>query len=117
MEITSRERDGVHIVVLVGRLTLGGGAKAVYSAVRRELDNGRKSLLLDLSRVTLLDSTGLGVLVSCLTSAASRGARLKLLRPSPKVEDVLQITQTDQLFEIFHDEEEAIRSFQDPEDQ
>jgi anti-sigma B factor antagonist len=113
MEITIRERQGVRILDLVGRLTLGGGAKALYTAVREELESDNRWILLDLGQATLVDSTGLGVLVSCLTSAKSREGILELLNPSPKVEDVLQITQTDQLFEIFYDEDQAVQSFQD----
>lgn len=111
MEITIRERDGVRILELVGRLSLEVGAQALYSAVRQELDNGHKKILLEMSRVTFIDSTGLGKLIACLTSASTRSATIKLLNPSPKVEDVLRITETDKLFEIFHDEDEAIRSF------
>lgn len=113
MEITIRERQGVRILDIVGRLTLGGGAKALYTTVRDELDNGHRWILLNLEQVSFLDSTGLGVLVSCLTSAASRRGTLKIQCPSPKVEDILQITQTDRLFEIFHDEDQAIVSFQE----
>ena len=111
MEITIREREGVRILDLVGKLTLGGGAKAVYVAVRSELESGHKWILLNLSQVTFIDSTGLGRLVACLTSASTRDATVKLLNPSPRVEDVFKITQTDKLFEIFYDEDEAIRSF------
>jgi len=112
MEITTRERDGVRILDLVGRLALGEGAKALYATARSELDSGHPWILLNLSQVPFIDSTGLGVLISCLTSASTRGGTLKLLRPLPKVEDVLKITQTDKLFEIFQDENRAVPSFQ-----
>ncbi len=112
MEITTREREEVRILDLVGRLALGEGAKALYTAVRSELDSGQKWILLNLSQTTFLDSTGLAVLVSCLTSARTRDGTFKLLRPSPKVNDVLQITQVDKLFEIFQDENRAVQSFQ-----
>ena len=104
-------RQGVQILDLTGRLTLNLGAEEVYLAVRAQLDQGRQSLLLHLARVSFIDSTGLGRLIASLTSASTRGAKLKLLSPSPKVEDVLKITETDQLFEIFHDEGQALASF------
>ena len=112
MKITIRERHGVRILDLVGKLKVGEGARSVYTAVRAELDGGHKSILLNLSQVSFLDSTGLGRLVACLTSASSREATLALLSPSPRVRDVLEITGTAQLFEIFDDEDEAIQSFQ-----
>lgn len=114
MEITIREREGVRILDLVGKLKLGGGASLVYTTVRDELENGHKAVLLHLWQVSFIDSTGLGRLVACLTSASSRDAEVRLLRPSPRVEDVLKITGTDQLFEIFDDEEQAVQSFQEP---
>jgi anti-sigma B factor antagonist len=115
MEITIRERDGVRIFDLVGKLKLDQGARSLYTAVRDELEQGRRAILLHLWEVSFIDSTGLGRLVACLTSASSRDAKVKLLRPSPRVEDVLKITGTDQLFEIFDDEEQAVQSFQQPD--
>jgi len=112
MEITIRDRQGVRVLDLVGKLTLGGGAKVLHTAVRTELDGAHKWILLNLEQASFLDSTGLGVLVSCHTSASTRQGILKLLRPSPKVEDVLKITETYKLFEIFWDEDPAVASFQ-----
>jgi len=112
MEITIRERQGVRVLDLVGKLTLGGGAKVLYTAVRSELNDGHRWILLNLEQVSFLDSTGLGVLVSCYTSASTRDGIFKLLNPSPKVEDILKITQTEKLFEIFWDEDPAVESYQ-----
>lgn len=114
MEITIRERDGVRILDLVGKLKLGEGARSVYTVVRDELEHGHRAILLHLWRVSFIDSTGLGRLVACLTSASSRDAKVKLLLPSPRVEDVLKITGTEQLFEIFDNEDQAVQSFQEP---
>ena len=100
MEIETQERNGVRTLDLVGRLTFVAGAKDLYTAVRHELDLGHRAITLDMEKVSFIDSTGLGVLVSCQTSATTRDARLILLNPSPKVEDVLQITETYKLFEI-----------------
>lgn len=113
MDIKIRQREGVTILDVVGRLTLYQGAELVYTQVRTLLDGGCRQLILELSQVSFIDSTGLGRLVACLTSSSSRGAVIKLLKPSPKVEDVLQITETNKLFEIFHDEDLAVQSFLD----
>lgn len=111
MEIKIHDRGEVRVLELAGRLSLGGGAAAVHEDVRQELDNGHHKLLLAMLRVDTIDSTGLGVLVSCLTSARNRGGDLKLLLPSPRVRDILEITQADRLFEIFDNEDRAIQSF------
>ena len=111
MEIKVHSDGEVRVLELDGRLSLGGGAAAVHEDVRRELDAGHHKLLLAMLQVDAIDSTGLGVLVSCLTSARSRGGDLKLLQPSPRVGDILEITQADRLFEIFDSEDRAIQSF------
>lgn len=111
MEIETRDRSGVRILDLTGRLTFDGGAKAVYACVREALDSNHPWIILHLAGVSFLDSTGLGVLVSCHTSARTRDGVVKLLAPSPKVEDILRITNTYDLFEVQADEDEAIRSF------
>jgi anti-sigma B factor antagonist len=113
MEIKTQDVQRVRILDLVGRLTVNRGAEDVYLAVRAELDEGHDRILLRLAEVSFIDSTGLGRLIASLTSATSRSASLKLLEPSPKVEDVLMITGTDVLFEIFHDRAEALASFAD----
>lgn len=113
MDIEIRERGGVRILELCGRLSLGGGAALVHEQVRRQFEEGCHRLLLEMLQVDFVDSTGLGILVSCLTTARQRGGDLKLLSPSPRVSDVLAITQADRLFEIFSDEERAVASFDD----
>jgi anti-sigma B factor antagonist len=111
MDIRIRDRDQVRILELDGRLSLGGGAAAVREDVRQQLEDGHAMLLLDMSQVDAIDSTGLGVLVSCLTSVRNRGGDLRLLQPTPRVVDVLVITQADLLFEIFDNEDLAVQSF------
>ena len=112
MRVEVRDRGRVRVLALAGRLSRGAGsAAALHDDVRRELESGHSLLLLDMRQVGLVDSTGLGVLVSCLTSARQDGGDLKLLGLVPRVADVFEITQADRLFEIFVDEELALRSF------
>jgi anti-anti-sigma factor len=111
MEIKVSSQGDVTVLELKGRLSLGGGAAVVREDVRRELDSGHHRLLLDILHVDAIDSTGLGVLVASLTTAHRLGGALKLLHPSPRVADVLEITQADRLFEIFDDEDLALQSF------
>lgn len=110
MEIRNRDNGRVRVLELRGRLDLHQTA-ALREAVYRELEAGHGRLLLDLGQVPFVDSSGLGTLVACLTSATTRRGQLKLLRPAPKVLDVLRITHTERLFMIFGDEDEAVRSF------
>ena len=88
------------------------GPRGLRESVREALDAGSRKIVLDLSGVTKMDSTGIGELAASLTTCARYGGRLKLLNPSPKPFDKLQISGLLRTFEIFHDEAEAIESFE-----
>lgn len=111
MKITSRERDGVTILELKGKITIGLGDVEMRNAVHEQLEAGHKNLLLDLAGVTTMDSSGVGELVSTYTTVTNRGGKLKLLHLPSKVHDILQITQLITVFETYEDEDEAVGSF------
>ena len=77
-------------------------------AIRIEKDT---KVLIDLSRVSRIDSTGLGVLMNCYTHAIKNSGALKLLNPDAPVRKVLSVTKIDSVVEIYQDEAAAIRSF------
>jgi anti-sigma B factor antagonist len=68
-------------------------------------------VLIDLSRVSRIDSSGLGVLMSCYCHAIYNAGALKLLNPEPRVRQVLSVARIDSLLETFEDEAAAIHSF------
>lgn len=111
MKITVRHRDSVTIVEAKGKITIGVGDVALREAVQQQIASGSKSILIDMSGVTTIDSSGIGELVSAYTSASNRGCKLKLLNLPAKVSDILQITQLISVFETYDDEDEAVRSF------
>lgn len=111
MKINVRQRDGVTILEPRGKITIGVGDVALREAVHRELESGNKNVLIDMNGVTTIDSSGIGELVSTYTSVKNRGGSLKLLHLPPKVSDILQITQLITIFDIFEEEDEAVRSF------
>jgi len=108
MNINTREIDGVTILDLQGKITIGVGDVAVRNSVREALDNGSRNLLLNMKSVTAIDSSGIGELVSAYTMTTNRGAKLRLCNLPPKVSDILQITQLITVFEVYDDEKEAI---------
>jgi len=110
LTINNRKSNGVEILVLAGRLTLGDGTGALRQTARQILDRDA-DILIDLSGVDYIDSAGLGELVSAYASAASRGRNVKLLRPLKRVDSLLHITKMYSTFEIFEDEAAAIASF------
>jgi anti-anti-sigma factor len=111
MKINVRHNGGVTILDIAGKVTIGEGDIALRQAVRSELSHGHKNLLVNLSEVTTIDSSGVGELVSSYTTVTQQGGKLKLLNPPQKVGDILQITQLITIFEVFDDEENAVASF------
>lgn len=111
MKISTRQVDGVTILDLSGRITLGEGSVQLRDAVRALLAKGQKQILLNLADVNYIDSSGIGELVSAFTTMRNQGGELKLLKLTKKVHDLLQITKLYTVFDIKDDEAEAIASF------
>lgn len=111
MKIDKRERDGVTILDVEGKITIGKGDIALREAVHKALDEGARKLVIRLADVSTIDSSGVGELVSAFTTVTNRGGKLKLLNLPPKVNDILQITQLITVFEVFDGEDEALGSF------
>ena len=111
LTITSREVDGVTVLDLNGRITLGEGSVQLREAVRDLISKGSRSILLNMGDVNYIDSSGLGELVSAFTTAKNQGAAVKLLGLNKKVKDVLQLTKLYTVFDIYEDEASGIASF------
>ena len=110
MKITKRERDGVIILEVEGKVTIGKGDVVLRETVHDAIGDKAVKMLINLGQVTTIDSSGVGELVSAFTTATNRGGKLKLVN-LPKVNDILQITQLITVFEVFESEDEAIKSF------
>jgi anti-sigma B factor antagonist len=111
LTIASREVDGVAVLDLSGRITLGEGSVQIRDAIRDLISKGQKSILLNLAEVNYIDSSGLGELVSAFTTSKNQGADLKLLHLTKKVHDLLQLTKLYTVFDVKDDEASAIASF------
>ncbi len=111
MKLTTRQVDGVTILDLSGRITLGEGSVQLRDAIRDLLSKGQKLILLNLADVNYIDSSGIGELVSAYTTVRNQGGELKLLNLTKKVHDLLQITKLYTVFDVKDDEATAIASF------
>ena len=111
LTIHSREVDGVTVLDLSGRITLGEGSVQIRDAIRDLISKGQKSILLNLGDVNYIDSSGLGELVSAFTTSKNQGADLKLLHLTKKVHDLLQLTKLYTVLDVKDDEASAIASF------
>lgn len=111
MKASTRQVDGVTIIDLSGRITLGEGSVVLRDTIRDSVSRGQKKILLNLGDVTYIDSSGIGELVSAFTSVRNQGGELKLLNLTKKVHDLLQITKLYTVFDIKDDEAAAISAF------
>jgi anti-sigma B factor antagonist len=111
MKSNSRRVDGVTIMDLSGRITLGEGSVVLRDQIREVLGKGEKKILLNLGDVTYIDSSGIGELVSAFTTVRNQGGELKLLNLTKKVHDLLQITKLYTVFDVKDDEASAVKAF------
>jgi len=111
MKASNRQVNGVTVVDMSGRITLGEGSVILRDAIKDLISKGQKKILLNLGDGTYIDSSGIGELVSAFTSVRNQGGELKLLNLTKKVHDLLQITKLYTVFDIRDDEGTAIQSF------
>jgi len=101
----------VTVIALTGKLTLGEGTARLRDAVREALDRGRNKIVLHMGEVMYVDSGGLGEMIHSLTTVRAQGGQLKLAKLQSLARDLIQITRLYTVFEVFPDEEAAVRSF------
>jgi anti-sigma B factor antagonist len=111
LKASSRQVDGITVLDMSGRVTLGEGSVVLRDTIRDILSKGNKKILLNLGDVTYIDSSGIGELVSAFTAVRKEGGELKLLNLTKKVHDLLQITKLYTVFDVKDDEAVAIAAF------
>lgn len=112
LNIKERQAGDVTILDLDGKITIGEGSVSLRGAIRRLVEEGKKKILLNLSGVGYVDSSGIGELVSSYTTTSSKGGQLKLLNLTQKIQDLLTITKLLTVFDVYDDEATALNSFQ-----
>jgi anti-sigma B factor antagonist len=111
MKIKEREQDGVAILELSGKI-MGGPDSEKFSGVLKQLVHEEKTrVLVDLGKVTWVNSTGLGILISGYTTMKRSNGEMKLLNVSERIESIFMVTKLASVFESYKDETEAIQSF------
>lgn len=111
MKATTRTVDGVEIISLQGKITIGSGDTQLREVISDAVNRGQNKILLDLSGVTTIDSSGIGELVGSYTTVTNRGGKLKLLHLPDKLNELLHVTQLITVFEVYDNESDAVRSF------
>ena len=111
LEIQQTEREGIVILEMKGRITVGKEATALREKVAELQASDRKNVVFNLEHVDFIDSTGLGALVISATSARKNGGNVKLVNLNKRNVELLVMTRLVTAFEIFNDEQDAINSF------
>ena len=111
LSIEEKDCEGVVILRLDGRITVGKEATALRSSVDGLNGSGKRNLVLDLAKVDYIDSTGLGALVMIANSMRKNGGNVKLLNLNRRNIELLVMTKLATVFEIFNDEHDAINSY------
>jgi anti-sigma B factor antagonist len=109
--VKTRQVGKVTILEPSGRLMIGATADDLNQTLQDAITGGSLAVLLDCSQISFIDSQGIKVLVRGAISMERRGGKVKLLRLSPQVRRVLEITRLLTVFESFQDETTALLSF------
>jgi anti-sigma B factor antagonist len=110
LEIQRREKEGISILDLKGRLVVGG-ASLLREKVNEEVVNNHSRVILNLKDVDYIDSTGLGTMVICFTTLQKSGGGLKLVNLNRRNIELMLLTKLSTVFQIFGDDQEAVNSF------
>jgi len=113
LKFTLKVVGDVCVLKLDGKFMAGGDSFFLREKIKNILSMGIQKLLIDMDSVPYIDSTGVGFLVSSHTSLTNDGGHLKLLRVKPKILEVFKVMNLLSIFEIFDDEEIAMKSFEE----
>ena len=112
LNITTRSADGVTILDLGGSIQLGTSSSQLHQTLKTLVDGGERNVLINLAKVTSIDSSGLGSLIAGYATLEKNDGTLKLCNLSTRVIELMTITKLFTVFEIFDTEAEAVTSFE-----
>jgi len=111
LDIHERDREGIAILDLDGRLTVGNEMSSYRETMKTMIDAGKRSIILNMAKVDYVDSTGLGALVMSYTTLHKGGGQIRLLNLTRRSIELLVMTKLTTIFEVFDDEQNAVNSF------
>ena len=112
MDINTKTVEGVKVVTLTGRLSMGPALDRFNATLNELLGQGHSKIVLNLEGVPTVDSSGIGMLVRHLTAAKQGGGAIRLLKPSKFTMQTLKMVGLLNLFTTYDDETQAVGSFQ-----
>jgi len=111
VNVARRQIEGIDILDLKGRLTIGSESAPLREQISTLVTEGKSNLILNLNQVDSIDSTGLGTLVICYAALQQHGGALKLANVAPRHLELLLLTKLTTVFELFDNERDAVNSF------
>src|SRR5690242_15598794 len=111
MDITQREKEGIVILDLNGRLIVGEPVTLLREKISALAAEGLHNVILNMANVDYVDSTGLGGMVICYSAAKKAGGAVKLLKLNKRNAELLVLTKLNTVFQVFDDEQDAVNSF------
>ena len=108
MPVSVRKQGESVIVELDGRLALGGPVDELRARWTEALAGGAKEIILNLGRVTMVDSSGIGTMIRCHSAVSAAGGKLKIVGANSTVRQAFRITRLDKVFEFHETEESAL---------
>jgi len=111
MKIKIKEKAGITVLRLSGEMHGGQKNLELVDIVKDLASKDKLDIVINLSRVKWISSTGLGILVSARSSLAKEGGIVKLCEPNDRILGILQVTRLNVIFDVFDSEDEAIASF------
>lgn len=111
LDLNERQAGDVTILDLSGSVRMGEGAISLRNSIRGLIEQGNKKILLNLSGVKNIDSSGIGELIANYTTLSRDGGQLKLLNLTDKIQNLLVITKLLTVFDSYDNEAEALNSF------
>jgi anti-sigma B factor antagonist len=106
-----KEQYGTVIIELKGKLVGGSLSGRMNQTINNLLDQGKKNIVVDLSGITLLNSSGMGILISVYSKVKDSGGELKLANITNKIQGLLSITKLNRIFNVYNSVDEAVKSF------
>jgi len=111
MKMTKKNTGDVLILYPEGKITFGDGDQELGEAVRTELEKGVRKIIIDFSKVSYLDSSGVGELVGCYTSIKNKNGELRICGMNAKIFGLMKMTSLHSVFEVRDTEAEALANF------
>ena len=111
MKFSSRQVDQVTVFDLKGGLEGGQDSYKIKEVVTDMLEQGQRKFLLNLDKVDYVNSTGIGIIASVFSSISNADGVMKICNANDKVSRVMMVTKLLEVFDSYHEEEEALKAF------